>query len=219
MDKNIRHNNTPHHTTPPHNQTMTHNEHIIIYLNENTKHFDASHNAEHAITVYNTACKIMDSFACTYDKDVLAFAALLHDVCDHKYKHSQTPKQLREFINKYIDDTRTDFVMKLINNISYSKEASGKRESFTDAEKPYLDAISDADRLEAIGTTGILRCQTFVEAHGGKVPDDVVAHCHDKLLKLYPLMYIKTDYARKLAEPLHQEIVRYVAGFESTFDT
>jgi hypothetical protein len=57
---------------------------------------------------------------------------------------------------------------------------------------------------------GIERCETLVRARGGRVPEDVVKHCHEKLLKLYPDNFIRTKTGRELAVGLHEEIVEYV---------
>ena len=59
-------------------------------------------------------------------------------------------------------------------------------------------ALRDADRLEAIGPEGIRRCQVFTESRGGKVPEDVVVHCHEKLLRLYNEHFICTEEGRRL---------------------
>jgi len=192
---------------------------IVCFLTESTKHFDSSHDKNHAIAVYETSVKIMDSFNIDYDKEILMLASLLHDVCDHKYPNSISVGELETFIRKCVGE-RCGIVLKLINNISFSKQVQKKRELFEYPMNLYLDAISDADRLEALGVKGLERCITFTKVLMGidvnsPVTNDtiiqkVVAHCDEKLLKLYPEYYITTDYGRELAKQGHQDIVNYV---------
>ena len=78
----------------------------------------------------------------------------------------------------------------------------------------YLAVLRDADRLEAIGQIGIDRCIAYSVSIGRKIPDDVVVHCHEKLLRLYDEHFIVTEEGRRLAAPLHQIIVDYVKANE-----
>ena len=73
-----------------------------------------------------------------------------------------------------------------------------------------MTAVSDADRLEALGQVGLERCIEFTKARNGIVPDDVVTHCHEKLLRLLPENFIKTQLGKSMAVPLHDVIVDYV---------
>lgn len=180
------------------------------FIKKSTEGFDSSHDYKHAIIVYLTARRIMDSFEIEYDYDILMFAALLHDVRDHKYPKSISETALRDFIKLHVPN-KVDIIMKIIDNTSYSREVRGKREKLDFPYNLYLDSISDADKLQALGAEGIRRCEAFTIASGGKVPDDTVQHCHDKLLRLYPDGFIRTDLGKKLAKPLHDEIVEYVA--------
>lgn len=190
-------------------------ETVIEFVKEHTKEFDQSHDYKHALIVYDNAMKIMDSFKFEYDQDILMFASLLHDVCDHKYPNIITLDKLGEFISSHIPN-KTNIVMKIINNISYSKEVAGKREKIDYPYNLYLDAISDADKIEALGKTGINRCETFTRAKGGKIPEDVIKHCYEKLLRLYPERFIRTDMGRQIAEPLHEEIIDYVKNMNTS---
>ena len=158
-----------------------------------------------------------------YDVELITYAALLHDVRDHKYPESITKEDMDKFIYESLGKERGDLVNLIIENVSFSKEDKLRKakngqtisdEVPTDLH-PYLIALRDADRLEAIGQEGIRRCQVFTETHGGKVPEDVVSHCHEKLLRLYNEHFIKTEEGRRLAIPLHEEIVQYVKVNES----
>lgn len=187
-------------------------KYLIDFVTESTKIFDDSHNVCHALAVTKTCHEIMQSLGPTYDEHFISMVAMLHDVCDHKYPESIKRSELTDFIRLHLSDEQTHFANLIIDNVSYSKEAKGLREILPEPYNTYLTALSDADRLEAIGKIGIERCETFTREHGGKVPDDVVKHCHEKLLRLLPENFIKTPYARSLAEPLHKEIVDYVAA-------
>jgi HD superfamily phosphodiesterase len=77
-------------------------------------------------------------------------------------------------------------------------------------EPAELVAVRDGDRLEALGEIGIWRCETFVKQRGGIVPDDVVQHCYDKLLRLVPENFIQSTAAMNEARRRHNIIVKYV---------
>ena len=98
----------------------------------------------------------MESITKDYDFDMLAAAALLHDVCDHKYPESIPRSELDAFIVKQVGEEKAKDVIFLIDNVSFSKEdkvRQGKAVAVPVPEhlKLYLDVLRDADRLEAIG--------------------------------------------------------------------
>ena len=209
--------------------SLTKTQHDLIdnFLRESTLNFDSSHNWEHGMVVYNNTLNILTSEKIEYEDDIITLASKLHDVCDHKYPQSISKQDLINFIKTIVNDDKTNRIIKIIDNVSYSKEVAGKREILESPDDLYLTVISDADRLEAIGEIGIKRCEDFTRARSNflknsfdlyftehNVTENVVQHCHDKLLRLYNDHFIKTESARKLAEPLHQVIVDYVKRFE-----
>jgi uncharacterized protein len=180
------------------------------FVKSSTAHFDDSHNWIHAENVYLSTIKIINSLDIDYDEDIITYAAKLHDVCDHKYQNSIPRTELEKFILKNLGSEKTNHVLKIIDNVSFSKEIKGLRETLIEPYNTYLTAISDADRLEAIGKVGIERCETFTKSRNGKIPEDVIIHCHEKLLRLYEDNFIVTKLGREIAKPLHEEIVNYV---------
>lgn len=187
----------------------------IEFVRISTLVFDKSHNVEHAICVLRNASKINNSQM--NDPLELIFVCLLHDVCDHKYPESISKDELREFIKQTLNNDYADSIIKIIDNISFSKEKKGKCDTtnFTDDEVSILQIVRDADRLEAIGKVGIDRCFQFTVAKNPDKTkeenlDDVVEHCHEKLLTLLPDGYITTPIGKKMALPLHLEIVEWV---------
>lgn len=182
---------------------------LMDFVIQHTNTFDTSHDVNHAIAVYENALDIAEHDYPLIDKKILMYACLLHDVCDHKYKHSVTKQERNDFIYKQLNNPRhSQCVIDVIENISYSQEVKGNRKTLEYPDCIYQDIVSDADKLEAIGQIGLDRCIAFTVARGGKVPDEVVEHCHEKLLKLKD-GFIKTKRGKELAEPLHNVILEY----------
>jgi len=185
---------------------------VINFVKEATKHFDESHDVIHAICVYNNTMNIMNSMKndFNFDYDIVMMASLLHDVCYHKYPNSITRNELEAFILSQVSKEKVKIILDIIDNISYSKEMKGQLVELKSPYNTYRDVISDADKIEALGQVGINRCITFTKQRGGKVPEDVIAHCHEKLLKLLPEGFIRTEEGKRMAKPFHDEIVEYV---------
>jgi len=181
-------------------------EHLLQFVKDNTKSFDASHDVNHAIAVYNNAVSIAMVEFPEYDDEVLQYACLSHDVCDHKYPNALPKHELHQYIHEQLNREKAQLVIDVIENMSYSQEVKGLRKNLN---TPYQDIVSDADKLEALGHVGLERCIEFTKQRGDTVPDDVIQHCHDKLLRLKD-NFIKTQTAKCLAEPLHNIILDYV---------
>lgn len=201
---------------------LTKSQKLLIYnfLCKSTVCFDESHNHVHAHNVYVNTMIIIDKLGIKYEEDIVFLASKLHDVCDHKYigRGSITVDELVSFIEMMVGTKKATRIMSIIDNISFSKEVSGKRETLNFCDDYYLQIISDADRLEAIGEVGLERCIMFTKERGGKVPDDVVQHCKDKLLRL-STEFIKTLPGKEMAAPLHKVIQEYVDRNETVYQT
>jgi uncharacterized protein len=186
---------------------------LVEFVLHHTKHFDESHDFNHACQVYKNAKHIASIEFPFYHDDILQFACLLHDVCDHKYDNTLSKEDLHKFIREHmVDEEKADVVIDIINNISYSQEVKGLRKTVPLPWTIYQDIVSDADKLEALGHVGLERCIAFTKARGGKVPEDVVAHCHEKLLKLKD-NFIRTKVGKQLAQEGHKVIEEYVANY------
>jgi uncharacterized protein len=173
------------------------NEQPMQFVREKTANVDASHDTNHAIAKEELP---------DYDDDILQYACLLHDVCDHKYANALPSNELHEYIKQNLCEGKARVVIDVIDNISYSQEVQGLRKELN---TPYQDIVFDADKLEALGEVGLERCIVYTEEIGGSVPGDVVKYCHEKLLRLKDY-YIRTNKGKAMGEPLHRAIVNYV---------
>ena len=71
--------------------------------------------------------------------------------------------------------------------------------------------IQDVDRLDALGTIGVARTFAYGGEHGRSLGESV-AHFHEKLLLLKD--ELNTEAARKLAEPRHAFLERFLEEYE-----
>lgn len=178
---------------------------LISFVKTHTNQFDESHDYNHALRVYENALLIIKGENYIIDIQIIQYCALLHDVRDHKYTSSISEEKFLQFVISGLGQKRASIVINVIDNVSYSKQIKGLRKNVC---QPYLDIISDADKLEAIGPIGLQRCIAFNNAK--QLPHrNVILHCHQKLLRLKD-EFIVTKTAKNLAEPLHQFILNYV---------
>jgi len=189
-----------------------------------TKDFDESHDINHHISVLNNAFDICKPFFVVKHIDIndkkiiielLVYSCLLHDTIDHKYNNQENRKILEDFLIK-----ETKFykeVLWIIDNISYTKEVKyGYPVHDNNLVQYARDICSDADKLEAIGDIGLQRCWIYNKKLYPNLSDDEIRekikeHCYDKLLKLKD-NYIRTQYARELAEERHKKILQFISS-------
>ena len=192
---------------------------------------DISHGFNHVYKVHSNALDIVDKLN-IQDKNTIVkieAAALFHDLWDHKYvchKSSKFQKIKdsfnRELRNMYLSEHDIKDIEIVINNISLSREIRYKEEFKVDLDLKHLqlirDVVSDADKLEMLGTTGINR---IIQYQMHKYPETksielkgIVKKVYDeKISKLLREEYIKTEPGREMAEPLMEEMEEYIKGF------
>lgn len=133
------------------------------------------------------------------DLEVLALAALLHDVArpleskgivnDHARKGAEIA---REFLSRR-GYTKVEEVAHAIEAHRFSKGIPPKT----------LEAkiLSDADKLDAIGAIGVARVFMYSGEHGRSI-EYSLKHFEEKILKLRDMMH--TETARKMALERHR---------------
>lgn len=152
------------------------------------------------------------------DKEIVALAALLHDVDDYKIvgqEQAGTLLNARTILEKHaVEDRIKNQVLEIIRSMGYNKYLEGIRPTTLEGM-----IVSDADMCDAIGATGILRTHTYALSKGaiffdksvqperGDVEISVyktnhdrhsVQHFFDKLLRVPSILM--TDAGRKEGE-------------------
>ena len=144
--------------------------------------------------------------------------AWLHDVADHKYDHDGTLEQKLDDFGAANNIGNYEEIKQVIKYISFSTEnkaiLAGTPINFQAILGAYYsqirDIVSDADKLEAIGSVGIQRAIDYT-THANpsythqQVIADVYKHAHEKLLRL-ATDFIRTPLGRAYATKRHQEM-------------
>ena len=175
------------------------------YAREAFEGDSSGHDFEHTMRVRRMAERIAVEEGA--DLGIVALAALLHDVDDHKLspETSEDLSNARAFLASHgVDGERAGAVLSAIREVSFSANGDSAPSSVEAA------CVRDADRLDAIGAVGIGRAFAYGGAHGramhspdGSDDSTTVGHFRAKLLLLKDMM--ATDAGRRIAE--HRDAV------------
>lgn len=190
----------------------------------------SGHDWWHSKRVYDTSLQLLklENNPRT-NKEVVALAALLHDIADWKFNKGDEnagPEAAKEWLtSQHADPKITQHVCRIIRYLSY--KGAGVP---TPMETEEGMIVQDADRLDAIGAVGIARAF----AYGGYKkremfdPDDLpkmhrtaaeyktsqsttINHFFEKLLLLKNRM--NTKAGRKMAEERQQIMIGFLGQF------
>ncbi|KAJ2498255.1 hypothetical protein GGH96_004459 [Coemansia sp. RSA 1972] len=211
------------------------------FVRDYMSRYDCSHDYLHVERVVRQALKIaaQESTHTHVDMLVVHLAALLHDVDDAKYSDANTSSTVGDFLaTTNLDAERAHHIVRIIDAVSFRKEllAIEQEQAGTmDAEEREwrlkcveLSCVQDADRLDAIGAFGVMRCAAFSGARNRPLhnPRDsciagttydayvrqdsgtAVAHFYEKLLQLASMM--KTEGGKREAQGRHEFMCRFL---------
>ncbi|KAF9563185.1 hypothetical protein CPC08DRAFT_706112 [Agrocybe pediades] len=202
--------------------------------------YDPSHDKYHVERVRKTALSLARSITPTPDLLIVELAALLHDVLDKKYVSPEEAADPFTYFLPFfqsmaaqhgldlIQDGRGKLVARIIDNVSWSTEKklrqAGKwtqwHENFVE-----LHCVQDADRLDAIGAFGILRCAAYSAATNSPLhtpADDpqqsssAIQHFYDKLLCIRDRL--KTEPGKKLGDRRHEVLKNFLTSIDEEYD-
>ncbi len=183
----------------------------------------SGHDFFHTERVYKNAMAISQQIPC--NNDIVALAALLHDVDDSKLFSTTDNQNARQIMSELdVSEDVTEQVISIINDISFK----GTGRSIPDSIEGKI--VQDADRLDAIGAIGIARAFAYGGSHSRELYNPAIKpnlshtehtyrngngttinHFYEKLLLLKDLM--NTDTARKIAEKRTVFMEEYLAEF------
>ena len=187
-------------------------EKAIEYITDIFRGNADGHDLNHSIRVYKNAMFITEKYP-NADRLVVALAALLHDVDDHKLFNTENNENARRFLEmymkadakdndiEYINAEKIEKICTVINSVSFSKN-KGIRPDLIEG-----CIVQDADRLDALGAIGIARTFAYGGKHGRSI-EESVEHFYEKLLLLKDQM--NTEEAKRIAEERHEFLVQYI---------
>ena len=177
----------------------------------------SGHDFDHTMRVYRMAFRIAQEEGA--DAQVVALAALLHDVDDRKlspqtYEHKDRAVGfLRE---NAVSEATIEQIVSIISQISFSA-GNGRPDTLEGC------CVQDADRLDAIGAIGIGRAFAFGGSRGRRIhdPDGVdttstIQHFYDKLLLLKDMM--NTETGKTLAQQRGEFLRTFLDEFYAEWD-
>nr|ODN93174.1 hypothetical protein L203_00443 [Cryptococcus depauperatus CBS 7841] len=189
--------------------------------------YDPSHDWAHGESVDRVrklALKIANSMSPKPDLSVVELAALFHDVTG-KYSQPDSPtlvELLQPVLAGALSQDQIDSIILIVPSVSYTAETSLLASNQWVWQKSCLElhAVQDADRLDAIGAIGILRCAAYSGATGRPLVETVEigeesaeAHFEEKLLKVKERM--KTSFGKEEAEKRHKTMINFLMSLQS----
>ena len=180
-------------------------EEAAEYVRELFQGNSDGHDFDHTMRVYRTAMEIADSEP-DCDRKIVALAALLHDADDSKLFATADNANTRAFLAaQNVDEDTAGKICTAINSVSFSKNRDRCPELLEGR------IVQDADRLDAIGATGIARTFAYGGKHG-RTLDSSIDHFHEKLLLLKAMMH--TEKAKEMAESRHAFMESFLQEWE-----
>ncbi|KAK6907667.1 hypothetical protein I203_101665 [Kwoniella mangroviensis CBS 8507] len=189
--------------------------------------YDPSHDWPHVDRVRRLAMRIAKTLNPQPDLLVVELAALFHDL-DDKYRTPSSPT-LSSLLSPLLSHAslspkQADLILQIIPSVSYTSELKLTKNGewtwqFSCAE---LHAVQDSDRLDAVGSVGIMRCAAFSCKVNRKLVEDseggesAEGHFEVKLLRIRDRM--KTPFGKEEAERRHQTMVEFLSSLSREKD-
>ncbi len=168
-----------------------------------------SHGPDHHWRVYQYAVQLAEKLNSHYDAEVLAGAALLHDMA--AYYPERTGEDYHKFDHKLAEEVlhEVDFPSDKIPAVLNAIANHGSDPKYKQANEPIeITLLRDADKLDVFGPVGVARI-IMVRTLKGDTLDDIVADFYTGGHLKRKWEAITTPEARELARPDYE----YALGF------
>jgi len=124
-----------------------------------------SHGIQHAIQVQTHAASALKCVKVDCNHLEIHAAALLHDVDDSKYFDHDDYRNARGILQETgIEDMEN--ILSMIQLVSCSQNGNSVPQSIVDSQSYHFLIPRWADRLEAVGARGVVRCYQYNVEHG-----------------------------------------------------
>ena len=170
------------------------------WVSNQMSEYDASHDIVHIDNVVHHATNILKENNCSENSNLYMatiLCSLAHDICDRKYVRNVKNKLnsiLLILSRLHVNENVVKTVEKVIPRISFSKRLKdGEPLDLSSDELFVYKVVSDADMLEAMGATGVVRTYMFQAVHGHTAKGawihttDTLFRCIDYLVFPYSL--------------------------------
>ncbi|KAJ6532011.1 hypothetical protein B0H19DRAFT_1189573 [Mycena capillaripes] len=202
--------------------------------------YDPSHDAFHVQRVRRTSLALANAISPKPDLFVVELAALLHDVLDKKYVSAEQAADPYGFFLPFftfmaakhgldlVQDGRARQIAQIIDNVSWTTETKLRNNNqWSDWHQTCVElhCVQDADRLDAIGAFGILRCAAYsaavnrplyIPSGDPRVQESAIQHFHDKLVLIRDRL--KTTPGKILGEKRHSVLTAFIASVEEEYE-
>ncbi|WP_042697246.1 HD domain-containing protein [Thermococcus sp. PK] len=164
---------------------------------------EGTHGFSHVKRVFNLCLHIGKVEGA--DLEVLALAALLHDIArplEDKGLVEDHAKESAKIARRFLTSLNYQKVEDVVHAIEAHRFSRPPEPQTLEAK-----ILSDADKLDAIGAIGVARVFMYSGEHGRDI-EASIKHFEEKILKLKDLMYTKT--AKRLAEERHRFVEEFI---------
>ena len=190
----------------------------------------SGHDFFHSMRVYRTAINIAEAEHA--DMEVVALAALLHDVDDRKLSPMTAEKKenaARFMCSQNVSESEIRQVCQIIDEVSFKGTDSVRPST------PEGKCVQDADRLDALGAIGIARTFAYGGSHNRAIYDPELPprtamnqaqyysskstslnHFYEKLFLLEGMM--NTETGKAIARKRTQYMQQFVDEFLNEWD-
>lgn len=190
----------------------------------------SGHDFFHSMRVYRTAINIAEAEHA--DMEVVALAALLHDVDDRKLSPMTAEKKenaARFMCSQNVSESEIRQVCQIIDEVSFKGTDSVRPST------PEGKCVQDADRLDALGAIGIARTFAYGGSHNCAIYDPELPprtamnqaqyysskstslnHFYEKLFLLEGMM--NTETGKAIARKRTQYMQQFVDEFLNEWD-
>lgn len=173
---------------------------------------DVSHDYLHILLVMKYALLIAKKEGIRKKRDLfhIIMGALLHDVGDSKYSNDKQEEIIGEFLERFRGLSRYDKkeIIRISSNISLSKEKNEISRNKRRDLKLYI--VQDADRINSLGSIGIMRYTSY-NCNNSMKPsfEEIIRNIGDRTKRII----CKTRNGKKIANRNYKIIYDFIRNY------